>query len=157
MTIKHVAVLAAMAIFAGVMISSAEPAQADKFTYTHICSFGLRAPGEAIVDEPIYVYVQLTTSTSGASVLANSIVIENILDREIILDVNRWQSDDGTQMDRGPAEDIPSYAVHGRAIWYPETWISFEKNPSVVVHAYAKSRPGMKGGVICLARPAPGG
>jgi hypothetical protein len=158
MSEHHVAVPMAMAIFAGTMISGAGPAQADEILYQHSCGFYLMAPDEEI-DGPITIYATLTTSKSGASVLAHDIRIENSGAQEIIVDINRWESDDGTPPDQGPAEDIPGVIAGegpGLAIWHSQTYISFEKDPSVYVHAYAKSRPEMKGGVICLASPGPG-
>lgn len=142
-----------MAMFAGTMMSGAGPAQADQITYTHYCGFSLMAPDHAIV-VPIEVYGYFRTSTSGASVLAESIDIYNDSDHEIIVDENRWQPADGTMPERGPAQDIPSGKF---GTWRPKKYFQFETDPSIVVHAYAKSRPAMKGGVICLARPAPGG
>ena len=65
MAIKHVAVSAAMATFAGIMISSAGPAQADPVKYKHVCSFDLGAP-DGTQDGPIDVHGDFTTSTCPA-------------------------------------------------------------------------------------------
>lgn len=154
MTIKHVAVSAAMAIFAGTMICGAGPAQADEITYKHICSFDLMAPDKT-TDGPISIYAYFITSKSEASVKADQILIENGTDRDIIVDVNRWQPEDGMNPDdRGPAFDIPSGL--SAPDWYPTSYFSFDKNPSIIVHAYAKTSPGLAGSGMCPARPMPG-
>jgi hypothetical protein len=74
MVIKHVAVPAAMAIFARMMVSGIGPAQADQIKYERSCSFDLGA-SDGTQDGTIWVHLNFTTSTSGASVLANRVWI----------------------------------------------------------------------------------
>src|SRR3981081_246604 len=75
---RHLAVPVAMAIFAGTMIGSAGPAQANKIQYAGV-AYGQLEPSDELVapglpDYPtMYVQVDFITSESGASVRATNV------------------------------------------------------------------------------------
>jgi hypothetical protein len=157
--IKRVAVLAAMAIFAGGMISATGPAQADPVQYQHCVDADLTLyPGAS--DGTVHVRVDFLTSDSGASVIARDIMVDNRTSHEIVVDVNRWQAADGNPLYRGPRAYV-NVNDPSSSIWMPTfspgcqptCYINFAKNPFVHVHFYAKSRPALKGQAIVEAKP----
>jgi hypothetical protein len=154
--IKRVAVLAAMAIFAGGMISATGPAQANRMHYSHCMQADVRTYPGGPSDGTVSVWVSFLTSESGASVVAHDITVENQTSHEIVVDVDRWQAADGNPLYRGPGAYL-NVNDPSPTIWWPGTeanlYINFAKDPFVHVHFYAKSRPALEGSVTVSAKP----
>jgi hypothetical protein len=152
------AILATAAAVASLFcIGSAVPAHADVSYAYHCYWIDLKAPDGTTYRHALGVDVYFETSHSGASVRATHVDITNFMTRSATVDVDRWQSDDGAQVQRGYGGSLnpSSDGTHagGTIVWFPTLYINFSNNPRVYVHAYATTRPGLGGEISVYAKP----
>jgi hypothetical protein len=142
-----------MAIFAGWLISVTGPAQAERVQYQHTWCVNVSTYPGGPSDGMVEVTVHFRTSPSEASVVADDITLWNLSKHTIVVDADRWQTNDGSKVYRGPGAIIDWEIDNFRHLWRPVDYISVSEIPIVYVHFHAQTRPALGGFAKIWADP----